>query len=283
MRDRVNDGANIRTSCPDNAKQQGTETIAKQNSHSQFTYELISSFHHCPALVVVTIRLFHLNGSVFRPTSRDLFQRSAFGLGNQLANKNDRQQCAGAQKPKSTIRSQMFLEDRKHLVSQETDQPERCRCNGHAASENLCRINLRDDDSARHAIAKRMTGDEGHHTNQHCHAAAVDVIEPTDQRERNELHGGTSQDQGLASGAVHQPDVEESKHKIDQTNQHELGKCVAGRSSGGSENIRKKENNGVIRLICCSPVSMIPRSSGRRKVVNSSEMWPSSIASESSI
>jgi hypothetical protein len=74
MRDRVNDGANIRTSCPDNAEQRGTETIAKQNSHSQFTYELISSFQDCPSLVVVTIRLFHRNRSVFRPKSRGLFQ-----------------------------------------------------------------------------------------------------------------------------------------------------------------------------------------------------------------
>ena len=75
----------------------------------------------------------------------------------------------------------MLLHDGKQLVSQVADQPKRGRCDGHAAPANLCWINLRDDDPAGDAIAKGVTGHEAHHKNQDCQAAAVDVIEPTDQ------------------------------------------------------------------------------------------------------
>src|SRR5208282_826054 len=110
----------------------------------------------------------------------------------------------------------------------------------HAASANLGGINFRDDYPASHTVAKSVAGDEAHHKNQDCQTAAVDVIEPTDQCKRDELQSGAGQDEGLASSAVHQPESEEGKRKIDEADQHGLKKSVAGGGSGGAKNLRQE-------------------------------------------
>src|SRR5271157_2592186 len=134
----------------------------------------------------------------------------------------------------------MFLHDGKHLVSHEADQPESSGGDRHAASADLSRINFRNDDPAGDTITEGMTGDKAHHKNQDGQTTPVDVIEPADQRERDELHSGTGQDQGLASSTVHQPERDESKQKIDEAHQHGLKKSVAGGSSGGAKNLRQE-------------------------------------------
>lgn len=99
----------------------------------------------------------------------------------------------------------MLLHDGKQLVPQVSDQPQRGGGDGHASPANLSGIDLRDDDPAGHAIAKRMAGDEAHHKNENSPAAAVNLIEPTNQRKRDKLQSAVGRNSRFASDTIHQP------------------------------------------------------------------------------